>query len=218
MKLDLVKGSRGALVASIGSVLLLLALVPAALADGDPASDYLLSGPSFLSPYDGKISAKDQADINALLASAKAQGLPLRLAVIVTPYDLGSVPILFNKPQTYAKFLGQEDSYYWRDELLVVMPKGYGIYKAKNLPAADKAAILVLPKPASASGEALAQAAKSAIKAVAAKHGITLSDTGASSSGGSSAWTERGEIAGGAAVLLAIGFGVWYLRRRRVAR
>ena len=79
--------------------------MPAARADGDPASDYLLAGLSFLSPYDGHIPAADQKKINALLASAKKQGFPLRVAVIVTPYDLGSVPILFNAPQRYAKFL-----------------------------------------------------------------------------------------------------------------
>ena len=81
-----------------------------------------------------------------MLASAKAKGFPIRLAVIVTPYDLGSVPILFDKPKIYAKFLGEEDYYYWKDELLVVMPNGYGIYKASDLPAADKAALAALPK------------------------------------------------------------------------
>jgi hypothetical protein len=203
------------LVTLIASVVLVLALVPAALADGDPASDYLLAGASFLSPYDGKIPTAEQARINAMLASAKAQGLPLKLAVIASPYDLGSVPILFNQPQRYAKFLGLEDSYYWRDELLVVMPKGYGIYKAKNLSAADRAAIRALGLPASKSGADLALAAEKALNAVAAAHGITLSTTSGSS--GSSAWTERGEIAGGAVVLCAIGFGVWYFLRRRSA-
>ena len=109
--------------------------MPAARADGDPASDYLLAGLSFLSPYDGHIPAADQKKLNAMLASAKKQGFPLKVAVIVTPYDLGAVPILFNAPQSYAKFLADEDFYYWKDELLVVMPNGYGIYKAKSLPA-----------------------------------------------------------------------------------
>ncbi len=73
-----------------------------------------------------------------MLASAKKQGFPLRVAVIATRYDLGSVPILFKKPQLYAKFLSEEDFYYWRAELLVVMPNGYGLYKAAKLPGADK--------------------------------------------------------------------------------
>jgi len=83
--------------------------VPAALADGDPASDFLLSQSSFLSPYDGHISRAQQKRIEAMLQSAKEQGFPLRLAVIATRYDLGAVPILYRKPQTYAKFLAQED-------------------------------------------------------------------------------------------------------------
>jgi hypothetical protein len=213
---ELVSRSRRWIVTCITSIVLVLAVVPAAFADGDPASDYLLSGASFLSPYDGRIPAATQATINSMLASAQKQGLPLKLAVIATSYDLGSVPVLFGKPQIYAKFLGLEDYYYWRDELIVVMPKGYGIYKSKSLPAADKAVIKHLAPPASASGPALAAAAEKALIAVAAKHGITLSTSGGSS-GGSSAWTERGEIAGGAAVLCVIGFGVWYFLRRRSA-
>jgi hypothetical protein len=201
------------LVACSTSVVLLFAAAPFALADGDPASDYLLGGAAFLSPYDGKIPASTQARLNAMLASAQKQGLPLKLAVIVTPYDLGSVPMLFGKPQVYAKFLGLEDYYYWRNELIVVMPKGYGIYKAKNLPAADKATIKALAPPASKSGAAIGLAAERALQAVAAKHGITLST--ATGSGGSSAWTERAQIAGGALVLCAIGFGAWWLARRR---
>lgn len=209
--------ARGLLVTCITSVVLVLALAPFALADGDPASDYLLSGASFLSPYDGKIPAAEQAKLNAMLASAKEQGLPLKLAVIATPYDLGSVPILFNVPQKYAKFLGLEDYYYWRDELVVVMPKGYGIYKAKNLPAADKAAVEKLAPPVSKSGPDLAASAEKALNAVAAAHGITLSTSGSSSGGGSSAWTERFEILGGAAILGAVGLGVWLFLRRRSA-
>jgi hypothetical protein len=136
--------------------------------------------------------------------------------VIVTSYDLGSVPVLFNDPQRYAKFLGLEDYNWWRDELIVVMPKGYGIYKAANLPKADRNAIRRLAAPASKSGPALAAAAEKALNAIAAEHGITLS-TSVASSGGSSAWTERAEIAGGALVLCAIGFGAWFLWRRRSA-
>ena len=109
-----------------------------------------------------------------MLASAKTKGFPLKVAVIVTPYDLGSVPILFDKPQIYAKFLGEEDYYYWKDELLVVMPNGYGIYKASDLPAADKAAIAALPKLDTESGTALGLAAETAVRALAAKHDITL--------------------------------------------
>ena len=169
----------GALAAVIAVVLV---LAPAARADGDPASDYLLSGSSFLSPYDGHISSAQQKRIDAMLQSAKAQGFPLKLAVVVTRYDLGAVPILYRKPQTYAKFLAQEDFYFWKDELLVVMPNGYGLYKAKNLPPEDKAVLAKLPKLDTTDGPALADAAERAITALAARRGLTLS-TGSGSGG-----------------------------------
>ena len=195
------------------AVAALAVLAPPALADGDPASDFLLSQSSFLSPYDGKIPASQQKRIEAMLQSAKEQGFPLKLAVIVTRYDLGAVPILYRKPQTYAKFLAQEDFYFWKDELLVVMPNGYGLYKLKGLPPADKALIAKLPKLDTTDGPALATAAEQAITALAARRGLTLA-TGTGSSG-SSVWVERGEIAGGALVICALGAGGIFLWRRR---
>ncbi len=120
---------------------------PAAIADGDPASDFLLSQSTFLSPFDGHVAPAEAARLVALLTQAQQKGLSLKVAVIVTPYDLGSVPILFDKPKTYAKFLGEEDYYYWKDELLVVMPNGYGIYKAAGVPAGDRATIDALKPP-----------------------------------------------------------------------
>jgi hypothetical protein len=191
----------------------LAVLAPAALADGDPASDFLLSQSSFLSPYDGKIPASQQERIEAMLQSAKKQGFPLKLALIVTRYDLGAVPILYRKPQTYAKFLAQEDFYFWKDELLVVMPNGYGLYKLKGLPPADKALIAKLPKLDTTDGPALATAAERAITALAARRGLTLA-TGTGSNG-TSVWVERGEIAGGALVICALSAGGIFLWRRR---
>lgn len=193
---------------------LALSLCSTALADGDPASDFLLSQATFLSPYDGHIPASEGRKLEAMLASAKEQGFPLKLAVIVTRYDLGAVPILFRRPQTYAKFLAQEDYYYWKDELLVVMPNGYGLYKAKGgVPKADKAALAALPGFDTNDGPALAAAAERAVTALAAQRGLELSMSG--SSGGSSAWVERGEIAGGALVLCGLGAAAAFFWRRR---
>jgi hypothetical protein len=203
-------------------LLLLAALaagVPAALADGDPASDYLLRQSTFLSPFDGQITKAQNDEIVALLASAQKHGFPLKVAMIRTAYDLGAVPILFRKPQTYAKFLAEEDYYYWRDELLVVMPNGYGIYKAKNLPARDKTAVARLPKLDTSNGQALAGATITAIHKLAEAHGIELTASTSDSSGSSSMWVEDIEIAVGALVLLALGLGVRFaVRRSRRAR
>ncbi|HUY72431.1 MAG TPA: hypothetical protein VMV08_09320 [Gaiellaceae bacterium] len=196
-------------------LLVALAAAPAALADGDPASDYLLGQSTFLSPFDGHIPSSSSNELIALLASAKQQGFPLKVAVIVTAYDLGAVPILFDKPKLYAKFLGEEDYYYWRDELVVVMPNGYGIFKAKNLPVADRAVIAKLPAIHTSNGAALVAAAESAVRELAARRGITLSAVSASA-GGSSTTRDRLEIGGAVllAALLALGARVAWRRRR----
>lgn len=197
----------------VAAVVALAFLAPAALADGDPASDYLLSQSSFLSPYDAKIPSAQQKRIEAMLQSAKAQGFPLKLALISTRYDLGAVPILYRKPQIYAKFLAQEDYYFWKDELLVVMPNGYGLYKLRNLPPADRAVIAKLPRFETTNGPALADAAERAITALAGRRGLTLSTGGGA--GGTSVWVERGEIAGGALVICLLAAGGVFLWRRR---
>jgi hypothetical protein len=201
------------------AVLAALAAVPAALGDGDPASDYLLGQSTFLSPYDGHIPAAGGNELIALLASAKKRGFSLKVAVIVTGYDLGAVPILFDKPHLYAKFLGTEDYYYWRDELLVVMPNGYGLFKAKHLPAADTAVIAKLPALHTRSGAALVAAAETAVRALAARRGITLSAVPAAT-GRSSATRDRLEIGGAVllAALLALGARVVWRRRRPPGR
>ena len=41
--------------------------------------------------------------------------------------DLGAVPQLWAKPQIYAKFLGAELRFVYKDTLLVVMPQGLGV-------------------------------------------------------------------------------------------
>ena len=199
-------------VAVIGAAL--ASWVVPARADGDPASDYLLSQSTFLSPFDAHVPAAESQALIAMVASAKAQGFPLKVAVIATSYDLGAVPILFRKPQTYAKFLAEEDYYYWRAELLVVMPNGYGIFKRKALPAADAAVIRRLRPVNSANGTALVQAAERAVRALAARRGLTLSTNAPSSHHSSSTNVERIEIGAGVIVLGLLAFGGRFLWRR----
>jgi len=125
-------------------VALAAAVVPVALADGDPASDYLISQQSFL-PISENVSLSLEGEFTRLVDDAKQKGFPLKVAVIAKPVDLGAVPSLFGKPETYASFLGQEDYYFFKDELLVVMPQGYGLFKAKTgVPAGDRRAIAAL--------------------------------------------------------------------------
>jgi protein SCO1 len=102
------------------------ALAPAARADGDPASDVLV-GQSLFLPTDSGVSSSQQAQLESFLRGAKRAGFPIRVAVIPDAYDLGSVSVLWLKPQTYARFLGVELALIYKQRLLVVMPNGFGL-------------------------------------------------------------------------------------------
>jgi hypothetical protein len=145
------------------------ALAPAARADGDPASDVLLSQPLFL-PQDAGVSATQQTQLAALLAAAGRNGYRLRVAVIARPADLGSVTALWHQPQNYARFLGQELSLNYNGPLLVLMPNGYGLYRPGGPNARERSALTVLPTP----GRDLATSALTAIQRLAAASGHTL--------------------------------------------
>jgi hypothetical protein len=97
-----------------------------AWADGDPASDVLLSQLPFL-PADAGFSSAGHARLEGLLISAARAGCPLRVAIIPNRYDLGSITVLWRKPQTYARFLGAELSLVYKHPLIVVMPNGLGL-------------------------------------------------------------------------------------------
>jgi hypothetical protein len=216
-----VLSTRRHLIGLIGLIGLLVGLpaiaAPLAYADGDPASDYLISQPTYLSPFDGNVSKSQSDALSALLAEAKTKGFTLKVAVIVTKFDLGAVPVLFGKPQRYARFLGAEDFYFWKDELLVVMPNGFGVSKARHLPPADKALVASLPPPNTDNGDELVAAASRAVIRLAALHGIKLEPVPAAS-GGSSTTRDRAVIAGAVLVAgllaLALRFG-WRRRRGR---
>jgi len=98
-----------------------------ARADGDPASDVLATQSLFL-PQDAGIPVPQENQLSGLLTSAASSGYPIRVAVIASASDLGSVTELWRQPQTYAEFLGQELSLAYRGPVLVVMPDGFGLY------------------------------------------------------------------------------------------
>jgi hypothetical protein len=122
---------------ALAVALLLAAAAPtAALADSDPASDVLPTADVFL-PYQPKFSAAQQADLNGVTAAAKKAGYPIKVATIASPIDLGGVPDLFNQPDRYAGYLGQEISFNNKQQpLLVVMPAGLGTFQAGTRAAA----------------------------------------------------------------------------------
>jgi hypothetical protein len=111
----------------LGAVLAAMCLTPAAaLADGDPASDVLASQTAYV-PTDGGFAPAQIAQLRGLLAQAQRAGVPIRVALIAAPADLGSVTELWRRPQSYAQFLGQELGQVYRGTLLVAMPAGLGI-------------------------------------------------------------------------------------------
>jgi hypothetical protein len=115
-------------IAWLAVVLLVGAAWPAgARADGDPASDVLASQAVFL-PQDGGLSQEQEARLAAVVSAARRAGYPVRVAIVASPTDLGSITELWRQPENYARFLGQELSLVYRGTLLVVMPDGFGFY------------------------------------------------------------------------------------------
>jgi hypothetical protein len=161
---------RAALLAAVATALA-FAAAPSARADGDPASDYLITQKVFF-PYDLKVPAEKQKQIVALVDEANAAGLKLRVALVWSSYDLGSVTSLWRKPKLYARFLGQELKFIYKDRLLVVMPNGFGVNdpKAGTSPDYDAVAgIRVAP-----GGAGFVDASIAAVQALARAHGVTL--------------------------------------------
>lgn len=209
--------ASGGLVALLVAFLVALvasgAVAPAARADGDPASDVLLSQSLYL-PADAGFSARQQTQLNALIAAAKRGGLTVRVALIPTAYDLGSVQALWQKPGTYARFLGIELSLVYKHALLVVMPNGIGLnWPGHSTAAADRLLATISPGAGSAS---LLAGTEDAVRAVAAADAVKLTHSPpAAGKGGSGALTDV--VAVVMAILLA-GILALRLRARRRGR
>jgi cytochrome oxidase Cu insertion factor (SCO1/SenC/PrrC family) len=142
-----------------------------ARADGDPASDVLVSQTLFV-PADVSVSAQQQTQLRGLLRAAGRAGFPMRVAVIPSGYDLGSVTALWRKPRTYARFLGIELSIVHRQPLLVVMPNGFGFSWPGHSTAS--AYRLLARLPIGPGGVGLLTAARAAVGALAAANGSTI--------------------------------------------
>ncbi len=143
-----------------------------ARADGDPASDVLALQSLFL-PQDAGVGLEQQGQLVALLAAARRSGYPLRVALISSATDLGSVTELWRQPQSYAEFLGQELSLVYRGPVLVVMPNGFGLYRPGRPLGAGQAAFVGVRAPAATAG-GLGAAALAAIRRLAAASGHVL--------------------------------------------
>jgi hypothetical protein len=198
---------RWAALAAVGC----LVAAPAARADGDPASDYLLGTSAFI-PSDANVPSADAAQLRAVLADAKARGFEIRVALIASKYDMGSVGTLFRKQREYARFLGQELYFVYKGRLLVAMPSGYGVSRGGKVWSSAQRIAGRLPPPGT-DGHALAADAVAAVRRIAAAEGIHLplpQVAPANSHGGR--WLL---IAAMALVVVAAAGGTIVARRRR---
>jgi cytochrome oxidase Cu insertion factor (SCO1/SenC/PrrC family) len=205
--------ARALLVSSIALVGVLLGAgvgTPAARADGDPASDVLVSQNLYL-PADAGASGGQVAQLNAVLRAVKRSGTPVRVAVIPSAYDLGSVDPLWRRPDSYARFLGVELSLIYRQALLIVMPNGFGLnWPGHSTEAADArlAHIRIV-----SGGRGIVAATEAAVRAVAASEGgAVVPSRSAGADGGT---REVAVIAGAVVALLAAGTVLRVASRRR---
>jgi len=142
-----------------------------ARADGDPASDYLLTQNVFV-PFDTKISPTLTQQLARLTLDGKRKRYPIKVALIATPYDLGAITGLWRKPQRYAHFLAQEIAFVYRGRLLIVMPNGFGIYNLGHQTAKEKRVLSQLT--VASGGNGMAASAITAVKRLAAADGVKL--------------------------------------------
>jgi hypothetical protein len=185
---------------------------PAAVrANGDPASDYLLTQSVFL-PFTTRIDRNQVQGLGGLLREAGKQHFRIRVALILSPSDLGTAFSLFGKPEKYAQFLGLELSFVYRDRLLVVMPNGFGFSVNGNRDPKASAVLKNLPPPGRDATKEV-QAAIVAVQRLAAAAGHHLA---APKAGGGSTGRDRITIAAAATAGIAlIAAFVLYRRRER---
>jgi hypothetical protein len=189
-----------------------IATAPAARADGDPASDYLLSQQVFF-PFDTKFPPKQQAEFAALVRAANTAGFKIRVALIGSSYDMGSVTALYLKPRAYARFLGQEIAFIYKQRLLVVMRNGFGFNWPHHPPAPAYAVLAKIPIRPGPTG--LLTAAQTAVKRLAAAGGVKVAAPANVSTPGQRNSRDRLVIVAGAAALIVLAAAVRFGLRGR---
>jgi hypothetical protein len=186
-----------------------LLAVPAARANGDPASDVLLTQQVFVGP-EVPLSSADHDELTKTVAAANERGFKIRVALIAFTGDLGTAVSLWKHPQSYSKFLGSEIAFVYTNRLLVAMPSGFGFYDGRK-PTAKEQRVLRRIRPGQTPA-ALARSTTRAVRALAASEGVTVP----AYSKKSTAWRDRLIIAAAGVLILLIIFvpGRW-LRRAR---
>jgi hypothetical protein len=181
----------------------------AARANGDPASDVLLTSQVFL-PYEAPISKQAADELRATVAEANKRGFKIRVAVIAFTGDLGTAVSLWRHPQPYSKFLWSEIAFVYSNRLLVAMPSGFGFYDGKK-PIAKELRVLKHMKPGT-TPTPLAESTTAAVRALAKANGVTLPKV---SGGGSSSNRDRYVLGAALLAFLLVLFVPARLIRRR---
>ena len=197
---------------AVAAVALVVALAPAAAADGDPASDYLIGQKVFYS-FDAGIPASNAQRLQTMVANANRAGFPIRVALIRRNSDLGAAYQLMGEPQKYAQFLGQELLFVYRKGILIVMPNGFGYaVNGKPVPQA-KRELAGIAAPGN-DGARLADAGTLAVQRLARASGHDLPLPTTSDNSVTSDRIKIGAIAVTAAVIVA---AAMLVRRSRKA-
>jgi hypothetical protein len=147
-----------------------LAAPAAACANGNPASDVLLTQDAFY-PYRPEVPKPVQSGLDDTLERARKAGFPLKVAIIASQNDLGAIPQFYGSPQPYADHLETEIAFDKPKPLLVVMPTGFGVAAVSGDP---QKALEDVDTPDGDSGDSLGRTAIEATRALAKAQGKPL--------------------------------------------
>ena len=184
--------------ALLAAAVVALLAVPPASANGDPASDVLLTRQVFVGPEVPVTKSKLDA-LEQTVAAANDRGYPIRVAVIAFTGDLGTAISLWRRPQDYAKFLGSEIAFVYAKRLLVAMPAGFGVNRPHRPVATERRALAGL-RPGK-TPDALVESTTVAVRKLAASGGVQVP---AYPRGGGHDWRDRIIIVAAGLALLAL--------------
>jgi len=154
--------------AFLAAVIAVLCAPAVALAHGDPASHYLETGPLYPG-FDLQPSQDVELQLMGVIDAAKHAGFPLKVAIVASEADVADNPEMLNKPQEYADYVvgALVGSRVPVDgPVVIVTPVGIGVAG----PGAEDMASVKTGQ----GGDALARAAMTAVRDIAAKAGHPL--------------------------------------------
>jgi hypothetical protein len=153
--------------AFLAAAIAVLCAPAVALAHGDPASHYLESG-SLYPGFEHQPSQKVELQLMGVLDAAKRAGYPIKVS-LVSAADVADKPEMLNKPQEYAEYVvgalvGSRIPV--EAPVVIVSPAGIGVAGpgAEQMPGVKTGH----------GGDALARAAMTAVRDIAAKAGHPL--------------------------------------------